>query len=78
MDGNKNRKTNGERALLKVKPTYRAVFILRAINELSIKETAEVLGYSESKVKVTYLRAIKKLQTLLHIEWEEWKHESTN
>lgn len=44
-----------EKALLKVKPTYRAVFILRAINELSIKETAEVLGYSESKVKVTYL-----------------------
>lgn len=67
-----------EKALLKVKPTYRAVFILRAINELSIKETAEVLGYSESKVKVTYLRSIKKLQTLLHIEWEEWKHESTN
>lgn len=67
-----------EEALLQVKPAYRAVFILRAINELSIKETFEVLGYSESKVKVTYFRALKKLQKLLHIQWEEWNHERTN
>ncbi|MBO8171253.1 MAG: RNA polymerase sigma factor [Bacillaceae bacterium] len=55
-------------ALLALKPNYRAVIILRALRELSIKETAEILGCSESKVKVDYHRALKKLQQEIGLE----------
>lgn len=40
------------------------VLILRYIQSLSIKETAEILSWSKSKVKTTQHRAIKKLQKL--------------
>ncbi|SFM43637.1 RNA polymerase, sigma subunit, SigX [Paenibacillus sp. 1_12] len=52
-------------SLTKLKPNYRSVFILRAINELSIKETAKILNCSESKVKVDYHRALALLQKKL-------------
>jgi RNA polymerase sigma-70 factor, ECF subfamily len=43
----------------------RSVIILRYIQELSIFETAEVLGWKESKVKTTQHRAIKQLRILM-------------
>ncbi|MGY4691218.1 RNA polymerase sigma factor SigX [Salibacterium sp. K-3] len=46
-------------------PDQRQVLVLRYMDSLSIKETAEVLGWSESKVKTTQHRAIKKLQDVL-------------
>lgn len=49
-------------ALLKLKPDFRSVVILRGLKELSIKETAEILQWKESKVKVDYHRALKQLQ----------------
>ncbi|MGG1664309.1 RNA polymerase sigma factor [Brevibacillus sp. NRS-1366] len=49
-------------ALCKLGPKYRMVIILRCVNELSVKETAEILGWSESKVKVSYHRALKRLK----------------
>lgn len=49
-------------AILKLPPKYRMVVILRSIEECSIKETAEILGVSEAKVKVDYHRAIKLIQ----------------
>lgn len=54
-------------------PKYRMVIILRNVNELSVKETAEILGWSESKVKVSYHRALKQLRNdlLLVSEGEE-------
>ncbi len=42
------------------------VIILRYIESLSINETADILGWTESKVKTTQHRAIKLLQTLLN------------
>ncbi|MFS1518475.1 RNA polymerase sigma factor [Bacillus sp. SCS-151] len=48
-------------ALKKLKPTYREVIILRKIEELSIKETGEILGWTESKVKSTLSRAMRVL-----------------
>jgi RNA polymerase sigma-70 factor, ECF subfamily len=53
-------------ALLKLKPQYRNVVILRGLKEFSIKETAEILNISESKVKVDYHRAIKLLKDQFH------------
>ena len=51
-----------QKALIQLKPDYRNVIILRGLKEYSIKETSEVLGWKESKVKVDYHRAIKLLK----------------
>lgn len=51
-----------------LKPEYKAIIILRIINEFSLKETAEVLGISYTKAKVSYHRAIKKLGKNLKLE----------
>ncbi|WP_045523086.1 RNA polymerase sigma factor [Neobacillus niacini] len=58
-------------AISKLKPNYRAVVILRGINEFSIKETSEILKCSQSKVKVDYHRALKELKKRLNIDTEE-------
>ncbi|MCC8434938.1 RNA polymerase sigma factor [Brevibacillus sp. M2.1A] len=42
-------------------PHHRMVVILRGIKEYSVKETAEILGCSESNVKTTMHRALKLL-----------------
>ena len=49
-------------ALGKLKPSYREVIIWRKIEELSIKETAEILSWNEEKVKNTLKRAIQALR----------------
>jgi RNA polymerase sigma factor (sigma-70 family) len=42
----------------------RAVFIHRQIDELSVAETAELLGKKEGAVKMALLRALEKLGAL--------------
>ncbi|WP_404403576.1 RNA polymerase sigma factor SigX [Jeotgalibacillus malaysiensis] len=46
------------------------VIITRYIQDLNISETAEVLGWTEGKVKTTQHRAIKKLKELMSDEEE--------
>lgn len=58
-------------AISKLKPNFRAVIILRGINEFSVKETADILQCSESKVKVDYHRALKDLKRKMNIGIEE-------
>jgi RNA polymerase sigma-70 factor, ECF subfamily len=58
-------------AISGLKPNYRAVVLLRGINEFSIKETAEILNCTESKVKVDYHRALKDLRKNLNIDVKE-------
>lgn len=41
---------------------YRAAIVLRKIEELSIKETAEILGWNEAKVRNNTERGMKALQ----------------
>jgi RNA polymerase sigma-70 factor (ECF subfamily) len=53
-------------ALLKLKPQQRNVVILRGLQEMSTKEAAEILGWTESKVKVTFHRALKEMQKYVH------------
>ncbi|MDQ0232921.1 RNA polymerase sigma factor SigX [Metabacillus malikii] len=43
----------------------RSVLVLRYIQELSISETAEALGWTVSKVKTTQHRALKHLQKVM-------------
>ncbi|MFC0190449.1 RNA polymerase sigma factor SigX [Fictibacillus aquaticus] len=52
---------------------HQQVLILRFIQSLSIAETAQILNWSESKVKTTQHRAIKGLRNLLekHPDMEE-------
>ena len=50
--------------LAKLKLEYRSAIILRKIEGLSIKETAEILGWSEAKVKNNTNRG---LQVLSHV-----------
>ena len=54
-----------QKALLKVKPVYREVVILRDIEGLSYEEIAEVTGLSIGTVKSRINRGRKHLQELL-------------
>ncbi|WP_422124511.1 RNA polymerase sigma factor [Planococcus sp. X10-3] len=46
----------------RLKRDYQEVLILRKINDFSIKETAEILGWTENKVQTKTARAFKKLR----------------
>lgn len=48
--------------LNKLKRNYRDVIILRKIEEFSIQETCQILGWSESKVKSSLSRGLKALR----------------
>lgn len=52
-------------AISKLKFEHRAAIVLRKIEELSIKETAQILGWNESKVKNNTERGMKKLQEIM-------------
>ncbi len=57
-------------ALQKLKPNYRIVVILRGLKEMSIRETADILDFSDEKVKVNYHRGLKMLKEQLSCSWE--------
>ena len=46
----------------RLQPNYRDVVILRGILDLSVTETASVLGWSDAKVRTVYHRALKSLR----------------
>jgi RNA polymerase sigma-70 factor (ECF subfamily) len=52
-------------ALAKLDEKHRLVFLLRDVEGLSVKETAEALGLSEANTKVRLLRARLQLRELL-------------
>jgi RNA polymerase sigma-70 factor (ECF subfamily) len=54
-----------EEALARLDEKHRLVFILRDVEGLSVRETAEALGLSESNVKVRLLRARLQLRETL-------------
>lgn len=62
-------------ALVKLKPHYRSVIILRGLNELSVKETAEALQCSEGKVRVDFHRALQALKQDAKLKegWESYE-----
>lgn len=49
-------------ALAVLKSTYRSVIILRKVDGFSVRETAQILSWSESKVKSTLSRGLKALE----------------
>ncbi|GAP06307.1 RNA polymerase sigma factor, sigma-70 family [Anaerolinea thermolimosa] len=60
------RKTMSQ-AIEKLSPALRSVFILRDMNHLSVKETADALGISEAAVKTRLLRARLQLREDLSV-----------
>ncbi|MBA4538609.1 sigma-70 family RNA polymerase sigma factor [Bacillus aquiflavi] len=50
------------KSIQQLKLSYQEVLILRKIKGFSIKETSEILGWNENKVKVTTSRAIQALK----------------
>lgn len=59
-------------AVAKLPEKQRQVFLMREWQELSIKETAEILGCTEGTVKQHHYRA---LQALRHTLAEVWSHD---
>lgn len=57
-----------ETKLPELKDEYREVIILRFVNELSIKEIAEILGKQKGNVRILIFRALKALRELLEID----------
>lgn len=53
-------------AIHSLKSSYRQVIGLRKIHEFSIKETCEILGWTESKVKTTLHRGLGELKKVMH------------
>jgi RNA polymerase sigma-70 factor (ECF subfamily) len=49
----------------KLEPPYRDVMTLRYVNDLPVKEIANILGENETSISVKIHRAIKKLQKLI-------------
>ncbi len=52
-------------AITKLKMTYQQVIILRKVQQFSIEETSAILGWTEGKVKMQLLRALKSLRKIL-------------
>lgn len=50
------------RAVQRLSPAERETFVLRQFNQLSIRETAAVMGRAEGTVKNLLFRALRKLQ----------------
>ena len=61
----KEEQKNLYHAIQALRRPYREVIYVRGIMELSSKESAEILGWSISKVNVTFSRALKKLKTVM-------------
>ncbi|MEZ5524405.1 MAG: RNA polymerase sigma factor [Pseudomonadales bacterium] len=56
-----------EQYIDKLPDTYRSVFVLRAVEHCSVRETAEVLDIPEATVKTRYFRANALLQRQLNV-----------
>lgn len=54
------------KAILNLKLEYRQVVALRFIEDLSVKDTAAILGWSEQKVRTTQYRALQQLRNRLN------------
>jgi RNA polymerase sigma-70 factor (ECF subfamily) len=54
-----------DEAINRLPASFRAVFVLREIDELSVREAAERLGIPPGTVKSRHLRARRRLQSLL-------------
>jgi len=69
---------NIARALTKLSPRERSIFVLRHYEDLPLKEIAEILEIKLGTVKSLLFRALKKLQKELYFYQEEFLREKNN
>ena len=62
-------------AINRLPPIYRSVFMLRAVEEMSVDETAHCLGVSDAVVRTRYLRARSMLRDTLGAQVESHMQE---
>lgn len=55
------------RLVRKLEQHHREIIVMRYIDDLSIKEIAEIIGQSENVVSVRINRGVKELKKLLHV-----------
>lgn len=55
-----------EESIYSLNENQRQVFILRCVQDLSVSDTAEILGWTEAKVKTTLHRAMTRLRMTLN------------
>jgi RNA polymerase sigma-70 factor, ECF subfamily len=67
-----------DQAVQRLTPALRSVFVLRDIEGMSVRETAEALGISETAVKNRLLRARLKLREELSVYYAERVSEMAN
>lgn len=60
-----------DKAIQSLTPALRAVFVLRDIEGLSVKEAADTLGLTEAAIKTRLLRARLKLREALSVYYAE-------
>ncbi len=60
-----------DKAIQSLTPALRAVFVLRDIEGLSVKEAADTLGLTEAAIKTRLLRARLKLREVLSVYYAE-------
>lgn len=53
-------------ALKKLKDQYRQVIILKYVNDLSNEEIAEIMGKSQTALRILQFRALRQLKTMLN------------
>jgi RNA polymerase sigma-70 factor (ECF subfamily) len=64
-----------KQAMERLRPAYRVVFLLRAVEQLSTSETAKVLQISGSAVKARMRRARSELREWLEQAWRARLHD---
>ena len=55
------------RAVKKLSKDHQEIILMRYVNDLSIKEIAEIIGQSENVVSVRLNRGLKEVRKLLHL-----------
>ena len=59
-----------ERRIDALPDLYRAVFVMRAVQELTVEETAEALGLPEATVRTRFFRARALMRSALEVEMD--------
>jgi RNA polymerase sigma-70 factor (ECF subfamily) len=59
-----------ERHIDALPEAYRTVFVLRAVEDLSLEEIAAILGFPPATIRSRFFRARSRLREVLALEWE--------
>jgi RNA polymerase sigma-70 factor (ECF subfamily) len=57
-----------QKAIMQLEPNYRQIIVLRFINQISHKESAQIMQLGYNNVRVLQHRALKKLRVILEEE----------